>query len=123
MSDDGCFGELSGLPHLGGAKRTARDTAKTVQYLITEGRTFTALQQRDMRYAVSAPDRSGMVCRLTSTDRAHHFRLVSGYITDPPRDSVVVRTKLEPLSGLGERSIRNLRVYVRSPAGAGTTPA
>ena len=86
---------------------------KTLQYLVTDGRTFTALQQRDMTYAVSSPDRSGMVCRVTSTDRAHRFRLVSDYITDPARDSVVVRTSLEPLSGLDGRSIRDLKIYVR----------
>ena len=48
-----------------------------------------------------------------STDRAHRFRLVSDYITDPARDSVVVRTSLEPLSGLDGRSIRDLKLYVR----------
>jgi glucan 1,4-alpha-glucosidase len=90
--------------------------SKTVQYIVTDGRTFTALQQRDMSYTVSSPDRSGMVCRITSTDRAHRFRLVSDYITDPVRDSVVVRTRLEPLSKLGRRTIRNLKVYVRYDA-------
>jgi glucoamylase len=89
---------------------------KTVQYLVTDGKTFTALQQRDMTYAVSSPERSGAVCRITSTDRAHRFRLVSDYITDPARDSVVVRTRLEPLPGVGGRSIRDLKVYVRYDA-------
>ncbi len=87
----------------------------TVQYIVTDGRTFTALQQRDMTYAVSAPDRSGMVCRVTSTDRAHRFRLISDYVTDPSRDSVVIRTTLEPL-GDDTRSVRNLKVYVRYDA-------
>ncbi len=86
---------------------------KTLQYLVTDGRTFTALQQRDMTYAVTSPDRDGMVCRITSTDRAHGFRLVSDYITDPARDSIVVRTRLESLSGSNGRSIRNLKAYVR----------
>jgi glucoamylase len=99
----------------------------TVQYIVTDGRTFAALQQRDMSYSVSSPDRSGMVCQVTSTDRAHRFRLVSDYITDPARDSVVVHTTLEPLPGSGGRSIRNLKVYVRYDAtidntgGGGTT--
>jgi glucoamylase len=42
---------------------------KTVQYLVTDGRTFTALQQRDMTYTVSSPDRGGMVCATTSLTR------------------------------------------------------
>ncbi len=89
---------------------------KSAQYLVTDGKTFTALQQRDMSYAISSPDRSGMVCQVTSTDRAHRFRLVSDYLADPARDSVVVRTRLEPLVGSGDGSIRDLKVYVRYDA-------
>jgi glucoamylase len=87
----------------------------TVQYIVTDGRTFADLQQRDMTYSVSSPSRSGMVCQVTSTDRSHHFRLISNYITDPARDSVVVRTTLAPLAGRN-RSLRKLKVYVRYDA-------
>ncbi|MFZ0385323.1 MAG: glycoside hydrolase family 15 protein [Solirubrobacteraceae bacterium] len=87
----------------------------TVQYIVTDGRTFTALQQRDMTYAVTSPNSSGMVCRVTSTDRAHRFRLISDYITDPARDSVVIRTTLVPMGG-DARSVRHLKVYVRYDA-------
>jgi glucoamylase len=87
----------------------------TVQYVVTDGRSFTALQQRDMTYAVSSPDPSGMVCRVTSTDRAHRFRLISDYVTDPARDSVVIHTTLVPVRGYA-RSVRNLKVYVRYDA-------
>jgi glucan 1,4-alpha-glucosidase len=95
---------------------TIEDTnVSTVQYIVTDGRTFAALQQRDMTYAVSSPDRSGMVCRVTSTDRAHRFRLLSDYITDPARDSVVIHTTLVPM-GRDARSVHNLKVYVRYDA-------
>ncbi len=95
---------------------TIEDTnVSTVQYIVTDGRTFADLQQRDMTYSVSSPDPSGMVCQVTSTDRAHRFRLVSDYVTDPARDSVVVHTTLVPMSG-GARSVRNLKVYVRYDA-------
>jgi glucoamylase len=87
----------------------------TIQYVVTDGRTFADLQQRDMTYSASSPDRSGMVCRVTSTDAKHRFRLVSDYLTDPLRDSVVARTTLEPLSG-SVRSVRNLKLYVRYDA-------
>jgi glucoamylase len=87
----------------------------TVQYIVTDGRTFADLQQRDMTYSVSSPDPSGMVCRVTSTDRAHRFRLISDYLTDPARDSVVIHTTLVPTGG-DARSVRNLKVYVRYDA-------
>ena len=56
-----------------------------------------------------------MVCRVTSTDRVHRFRLVSDYVTDPARDSVVIHTTLVPMSG-DARSVGNLKVYVRYDA-------
>jgi len=87
----------------------------TVQYVVTDGRTFADLQQRDMTYTVSSPDRSGMVCQVTSTDRAHGFRLVSDYITDPARASVVIHTTLEPL-GNDAAAVSGLKVYVRYDA-------
>ncbi|MGZ4192869.1 MAG: hypothetical protein ACXVRW_10500 [Solirubrobacteraceae bacterium] len=87
----------------------------TVQYIVTDGRSFADLQQRDMTYTVSSPDPSGMVCRVTSTDRAHGFRLVSDYITDPARASVVVHTVLQPLAGHASAG-SHLKVYVRYDA-------
>ncbi len=87
----------------------------TVQYIVTDGKTFADLQQRDMTYSVSSPDSTGMVCQVTSTDSAHRFRLVSDFITDPARDSVVVKTTLEPLVG-SARSLKKLKLYVRYDA-------
>src|ERR1700749_4386378 len=98
----------------------------TVQYIVTDGKTFADLQQRDMTYSVSSPDRSGMVCQITSTDKAHGFRLVSNYITDPTRASVLVRTTLEPIGG-DAKAVSKFKVYVRYDAtidnsgGGGTT--
>jgi glucoamylase len=87
----------------------------TVQYIVTDGHTFADLQQRDMTYSLASPDRSGMVCQVTSTDRAHGFRLVSDYITDPARASVVVHTTLQPL-GSDASAVSKLKVYVRYDA-------
>ncbi len=87
----------------------------TVQYIVTDGRTFADLQQRDMTYSVRSLDRSGMVCQVTSTDAAHGFRLVSDYITDSARDSAVVHTTLQPV-GDARRSFSRLKVYVRYDA-------
>ena len=101
----------------------------TVQYIVTDGRTFADLQQRDMTYSVSSPDRSGMVCRVTSRDSRHGFKLVSDYITDPARASVLIHTTLEPLGAGRAAGLRRLKVYVRYDAtidntgGGGTTNA
>ncbi len=100
----------------------------TLQYIITDGRSFTDMQQRDMTYTVSSPDRSGMVCQVTSRDPKHGFALVTDYLTDPVRDSVVMHTALEPLRGTATAAL-HLKVYVRYDAqidntgGGGTSNA
>jgi glucoamylase len=88
----------------------------TLQYIVTDGRSFADLQQRDMTYAVSSPDRSGMVCRVTSTDAAHQFRLITDYLTDPARASVVIHTTLEALGATTKAALSRLEVYVRYDA-------
>jgi glucoamylase len=86
----------------------------TLQYIVTDGATFTDLQTRDMTYTVAA-DRSGMACTVTSTDARHGFQLITTYITDPARDSVLLRTRLAGLPGSGT-NLAGLRVYARLDA-------
>src|SRR5271154_1419560 len=85
---------------------------KTVQYLVTDGKTFADLQERDMTYTVSSPDRRGMVCQVKSTDARHGFQIVTDYLTDPARDSIVMHSRLVPLPG-HQSTFCELKVYVR----------
>src|SRR6516165_10764763 len=62
---------------------------ETLQYLVTDGSTFTDLQSRDTTYTVSA-DSTGMVCTVTSTAKSGAYQLTTTYVTDPARDSVVM---------------------------------
>jgi len=86
----------------------------TLQYIVTDGATFTDLQSRDMTYTVSA-DRSGMACTVTSTDAAHGFQLVTTYITDPASDTVLMQTTLQDAPG-STVDLRSLHVYARLDA-------
>jgi glucoamylase len=82
---------------------------KTLQYLVTDGRTFTDLQTRDMTYMVRALDSSGMSCQVTATARSGRYRLITDYLTDPARDSVVIHTRYVALAP----AARRYRIYVR----------
>src|SRR5205823_7990312 len=55
---------------------------QSLQYVVTDGKTFTDLQQRDMTYRVRA-DSTGMACTVTSTSAKHGYRLVTTYLADP----------------------------------------
>src|SRR5215469_4719860 len=86
----------------------------TLQYVVTDGSTFTDLQTRDMIYTVAA-DPSGMACTVTSTDAAHGFRLVTTYVTDPDTDAVLMHTALEATPG-STTNLASLHLYARLDA-------
>ena len=86
----------------------------TLQYVVTDGATFTDVQARDMTYTVAA-DPTGMACTVTSTDSAHGYRLITTYVTDPARDTVLMNTRLQALPGSGTNLAR-LHLYARLDA-------
>ena len=86
----------------------------TLQYVVTDGATFTDLQARDMTYTVAA-DPTGMACTVTSTDAKHGFRLVTTYITDPASDTVLMSTRLQALPRTGA-NLGRLHLYARLDA-------
>ena len=86
----------------------------TLQYLVTDGRTFTDVQTRDMTYRV-IPDFTGMSCTVlaTPTDGARHYSITTTYIADPARDAVLMRVRFD--------GPRGDQLYVRlDPLAAGT---
>ncbi|MBV9800988.1 MAG: hypothetical protein JO039_23270 [Solirubrobacterales bacterium] len=71
---------------------------QTLQYIVTDGSTFTDLQQRDMTYSVSALDRGGMSCQVTATARSGRYRIVTDYVTDPQRNALLMRVHFRSLT-------------------------
>ncbi len=86
----------------------------TLQYIVTDGSTFTDLQTRDMTYSVSA-DPTGMACTVTATDAQHGYRLTTTYITDTARDTVLMHTRLTAIPGSGTH-VSDLHLYARLDA-------
>jgi len=86
----------------------------TLQYVVTDGATFTDLQARDMTYTVAA-DPAGMACTVTSTDTKRGFQLITTYITDPASDTVLMQTRLQNLAG-SSTNLHSLHLYARLDA-------
>src|SRR5258705_4738348 len=80
---------------------------ETLQYIVTDGSTFTDLQTRDMVSTASALDDSGMSCRVTSTANSGDYQIVTDYVTDPDRNTLLMRTRL-----VADRR-SDLKLYVR----------
>src|ERR671935_703333 len=80
---------------------------ETLQYVVTDGSSFTDLQTRDMTYTVRALDPGGMACRVTTTAKSGKYEVVTDYVTDPAANALLMRTAFRPLVGNG------YRLYVR----------
>jgi glucoamylase len=66
----------------------------TLQYLVTDGHTFTDLQTRDMTYRVE-PNPTGMACTIVASSSAHHYQIVTTYLADPARDTVLMHVRFQ----------------------------
>jgi glucoamylase len=82
---------------------------ETLQYVVTDGSSFTDLQTRDTTYTVKATDARALTCRVTSTAKSGRYRIVSDYVTDPGRATVLIRSRFVALEG----KLSDYRVYVR----------
>ena len=70
---------------------------ETLQYIVTDGTTFTDLQTRDMTYDVEAvKDTGGMACKVTATANSGMYKIETEYITDPDRNAVVMHVAFKP---------------------------
>lgn len=79
---------------------------ETLQYIVTDSATFTDLQTRDMTYVVQALDPGGMECRVTATAKSGKYQIVTDYLTDPSRNTLLAQVHFEP-------RVNGLQLYVR----------
>src|SRR5262245_13502541 len=70
---------------------------ETLQYIVTDGSTFTDVQARDMTYTVEAlPDTGGMACKVVATARSGRYSIETRYVTDPDRNVVLMQVDFRP---------------------------
>jgi len=92
---------------------------ETLQFIVTDGATFTDLQTRDTVPTVRSLDRSGMACEVVSVARSGRYRIVADYVTDPDRDAVVLGPQRITYASLWEQSRRYARVLQDAGVGPG----
>ncbi len=69
---------------------------ETLQYVVSDGSTFTDLQARDMTYTVRPiKDTGGMSCTVTATAKSGKYTIDTDYLTDPSRNTVLMRVALK----------------------------
>jgi len=82
---------------------------ETLQYVVTDGSTFTDLQTRDTTYTVKATDDRALTCEVTTTAKSGRYKIVTDYTTDPGRPAVLIQSRFVALDG----KLSDYRLYVR----------
>ncbi len=67
--------------------------------LVVVGRGFTDRESTDMRHRTTRPDARSLRFRQVNTDRQGRYRLVETFVTDPRRDTLLVRVHFRSLDG------------------------
>jgi len=91
---------------------TADNTnVETMQYIVTDGSTFTDLQTRDTTYTVKllSNNSQALDCEVTTTAKSGKYSIITDYLTDTNENTLVMNVQFKPL--VGNKS--NYKLYVR----------
>jgi glucoamylase len=81
---------------------------KTLQFVVTDGATFTDLQMRDTTYTVKLTSMYSLECQVTTTANNGKYRIVTDFVSDPHHNTVLMDVHFVPLVG----SLANYKLYV-----------
>ncbi len=72
-----------------------------MQYVVTDGSTFVDLERDATTHTVSMPDEKALEYTITNTDKrtTPKYRITNTYITDPSRNTLLIRTRFQSLDG------------------------
>jgi glucoamylase len=72
-----------------------------MQYVVTDGSTFVDLERDATNHVVSMPDEKALEYTVTNTDKraTPKYRITNTYITDPDRNTLLIRTRFQSLDG------------------------
>lgn len=74
-------------------------STRVLELVVTDGRTFTDRASEDMQVVTTRPDERSLRFQQVATATSGRYRLTQEYVTDPRRDALVVRVRLESLDG------------------------
>ena len=86
---------------------------ETLQYVVTDGSTFTDLQTRDMTSTAEALDSTGMSCRVTSVAASGRYSIVTDYVADPDTNAILMKVAFTVNNGKSNKPGADLRLYLR----------
>jgi glucoamylase len=79
--------------------RTDVPDVQDLQYVVSDGSSFTDLERDATTHAVSMPDEKSLEYTVTNTATSGRYRLTKTYVTDPARSTLLINTRFQSLDG------------------------
>ncbi len=74
-------------------------SVRSLELVVTDGETFTDRTSTDTEATVTRPDEESLGFTQVNTATSGRYRITQHYVTDPRRDALAVRIRLESLDG------------------------
>ena len=73
--------------------------SRTLELIVTDGKSFAELESQDTDHAVEAPDGAALIFTQVNTSRSGRYQVRKTYITDPDHNTVLVQLRMKVLKG------------------------
>lgn len=70
---------------------------RSLELVVTDGRTFVERESRDTNQQIEVPDAAALVFRQVNTSKSGRYRILKTYVTDPERSAVLMLVRFQPL--------------------------
>ena len=74
--------------------------------MVTDGKSFAEREREDTTHRIVLRDPRSLTYRQVNTARSGRWRITKTYVTDPRRSAVLVKIRLESLTGHPSSSMR-----------------
>src|SRR4051794_31015355 len=74
-----------------------RANVRSLEFAVTDGSTFVDRESQDTNHAVRLVDQRSLTYEQVNTAKSGRYRLTKTYVTDPARDTTLLRVTFEPL--------------------------
>lgn len=74
-------------------------SVRTLELVVTDGRTFTDRESTDTRQRTTRPDAQSLAFTQVNTAKSGRYRITKRFVTDPRRDALEMRIRLQSLDG------------------------
>lgn len=72
---------------------------RDLQFVVTDGKSFADREREDATHRIVLRDPRSLTYRQVNTARSGRWRITKTYVTDPRRSAVLVKVRLESLTG------------------------